>query len=334
MKEPIRRLSILVLALTVGLVFSGCVKAADPLPSWAKGPAKSAIVDFVEAVTQEGGKDYVPPAERIATFDNDGTLWVEYPMYTQFLFAVEGVKKLAPKHPEWKTTQPFKAVLEGDMETVGASGMKGLLEIVLATHSGMTDTEFSQEALEWLTTTQHPKFHRPYVECVYQPQLELLAYLRAKGFKTFIVSGGGVAFMRPVTEQVYGIPPEQVVGSRIVTEFQIKDGKSDLVRMPKIGFINDKATKPVGIHEHIGRRPILAFGNSDSDIQMIEYTTTSQGRRLGLFVHHTDGDREFAYDRKSHVGTLDKALDQADAKGWIIVDMKNDWKSILPAAAP
>ena len=305
--------------------------AADPLASWNEGPARKAILEFVTAVTDKNGKDYVAPAERIATFDNDGTLWVEYPMYTQVLFAFERVKELAPQHPEWKTKQPFKALLEGDMKTVGASGMKGLMEIVLATHSGMTATEFAQEAGDWLRNTQHPKFKRPYVDAIYQPQLELLEYLRANGFKTFIVSGGGIAFMRPVTQEAYGIPPEQVVGSSVVSEFKIKDGKPVLVRMPKIDFINDKAGKPVGINSHIGHRPILAFGNSDSDMQMIEYTMGGEGRRLGLFVHHTDAAREFAYDRKSHVGTLDKALDQAAANGWIIVDMKKDWKTVFPA---
>jgi phosphoserine phosphatase len=305
--------------------------AADPLASWNEGPARKAILEFVAAVTDKNGKDYVAPAERIATFDNDGTLWVEYPMYTQVLFAFERVKELAPQHPEWKTKQPFKALLEGDMKTVGASGMKGLMEIVLATHSGMTATEFAQEAGDWLRDTQHPKFKRPYVEAIYQPQLELLDYLRANGFKTFIVSGGGIAFMRPITQEAYGIPPEQVVGSSVVSEFQVKDGKPVLVRMPKIDFINDKAGKPVGIYEHIGGQPILAFGNSDSDMQMIEYTMGGEGRRLGLFVHHTDAEREFAYDRKSHVGTLDKALDQAAANGWVIVDMKKDWKAVFPA---
>jgi phosphoglycolate phosphatase-like HAD superfamily hydrolase len=309
---------------------SGVAVAKDQLPSWNEGPAKKAILEFVAAVTDQNGKDYVAPAERIAVFDNDGTLWVEYPMYTQALFAFDRVKKLAPKHPEWKTTQPFKGVLEGDMKAVGASGMKGLMEIVMATHSGMTAAEFEQEVSSWLATTKQQKFNRLYTKLVYQPQLELLDYLRANGFKTFIVSGGGIAFMRPISEKTYGIPPEQVVGSSVVAEFQVKNGKPVLVRMPKIGFINDKAGKPVGIYEHIGRRPILAFGNSDSDMQMIEYTLAGDGHRLGLFVHHTDADREYAYDRKSHVGTLNKALDQAAAKGWVIVDMKKDWNKVFP----
>ncbi len=309
---------------------SSVANAAGPLASWNEGPAKKAILEFVAAVTDEKDKDYVEPADRIATFDNDGTLWVEYPMYTQALFAFDRVKELAPQHPEWKTQQPFKGVLEDDMKAVGASGMKGLMEIVMATHSGMTAAEFEQEVSNWLATTKQPKFKRLYTELVYQPQLELLAYLRANGFKTFIVSGGGMAFMRPLSEEAYGIPPEQIVGSSVVAEFQAKDGKPALVRMPKIDFINDKAGKPVGIYEHIGRRPILAFGNSDSDMQMIEYTMAGEGRRLGLFVHHTDADREYAYDRKSHVGKLDTALDQAGANGWIIVDMEKDWRSVFP----
>jgi phosphoglycolate phosphatase-like HAD superfamily hydrolase len=319
---------VLVATLTV-LVALPCA-AQDLLPSWNDGAAKKAILEFVAAVTDENGKDYVEPADRIATFDNDGTLWVEYPMYTQALFAFDRVKKLEPQHPEWKTQQPFKGVLEGDMKAVGASGMKGLMEIVMATHSGMTAAEFDQEVSDWLAATKQSRFNRLYTELVYQPQIELLAYLRANGFKTFIVSGGGMAFMRPVSERIYGIPPEQVVGSSVVAEFQVRDGKPALVRMPKIDFINDKAGKPVGIYQHIGRRPILAFGNSDSDMQMIEYTTAGEGRRLGLFVHHTDADREYAYDRNSHVGTLDEALDQADANGWIIVDMKKDWKTVFP----
>jgi phosphoserine phosphatase len=304
--------------------------AADPLPSWNDGTAKEAILYFVNAVTDKNSKDYVEPAERIATFDNDGTLWVEYPMYTQVLFAFDRVKKLAPQHPEWKIKQPFKALLEGDMKTVGASGMKGLMEIVMATHSGMSAAEFEKEVSDWLATTKQAKFKRLYTELIYQPQLELLDYLRANGFKTFIVSGGGIAFMRTFSEKAYGISPEQVVGSSVVAEFQVKDGKPVIIRQPKIAFINDKAGKPVGIYQHIGRRPILAFGNSDSDIQMIEYTMTGVGRRMGLFVHHTDAEREYSYDRKSHVGTLDKALDRAAAEGWIIVDMKKDWKKVFP----
>ena len=311
------------------LSFCSVADATDPLPSWNEGPAKKSILEFVAAITDKHSKDYVAPSERIATFDNDGTLWVEYPMYTQILFAFERVKELAQQHPEWKTKQPFKALLGGDMKTLGASGMKGVMEIIMATHSGMTAAEFDKEVANWLATAQQTKFKRPYTELIYQPQLELLAYLRANGFKTFIVSGGGIAFMRTFSEKAYGIPPEQVIGSSAVAEFQDKDGKPALVRQPKLNFLNDKAGKPVGIYQHIGRRPILAFGNSDSDMQMIEYTLAGEGRRLGLFLHHTDAEREYAYDRKSHVGTLDKALDQADAKGWVIVDMKKDWKEVF-----
>jgi phosphoglycolate phosphatase-like HAD superfamily hydrolase len=325
------QLLLTVFAAFLTVFLSSATAAADPLALWNEGPAKKSIMEFVTAVTDKNGKDYVAPDQRIATFDNDGTLWVEYPMYTQVLFAFERVNELAPQHPEWKTTQPFKALLEGDMKTVGASGMKGLMEIVMATHSGMTAAEFEQEVSHWLATTKQKKFDRLYTELVYQPQLELLDYLRANGFKTFIVSGGGMAFMRPNSERLYGIPPQQVVGSSVVAEFKIKDGKPQLVRMPKIDFVNDKAGKPVGIYQHIGRRPILAFGNSDSDMQMIEYTMAGEGRRLGLFVHHTDAQREYAYDRKSHVGTLNKALDQATAKGWVIVDMKKEWKTVFPA---
>jgi phosphoglycolate phosphatase-like HAD superfamily hydrolase len=302
----------------------------NPLPSWNDGPPKKAILEFVAAVTDKNGKDFVEPAERIAVFDNDGTLWVEQPIYTQITFMVDRVKELAPQHPEWKTTQPFQALLEGDMKTVAASGKKGIVEMLMATHTGMTAEQFTGRVNDWVATAKHPKFKRLYTELVYQPQLELMAYLRDKGFKVFIVSGGGIEFMRPWSERVYGVPPEQVVGSSGKTEFQMKDGKPVLVRIPKINFIDDKAGKPVGIYEHIGRRPILTFGNSDSDMQMIQYTMAGDGLRLGLFVHHTDAEREYAYDRKSHVGTLDKALDQADANGWIIVDIKKDWKEIFP----
>jgi phosphoglycolate phosphatase-like HAD superfamily hydrolase len=314
----------------LAVCLASAASAGDALPSWNDGAPKQAIVEFVAAVTDEKGKDYVEPAERIAVFDNDGTLWIEQPVYTQLTFALDRVKKLAPEHPEWKTTQPFQAALAGDMHGVAASGKKGLLEMVLATHTGMTAEQFTQVVTTWLASARHPKFERPYTELVYQPQLELLAYLRANGFKTFIVSGGGIEFMRPFTERVYGVPPEQVVGSSVKTTFQLKDGKPVLIRIPELNFLDDKAGKPVGIHEHIGRRPILAFGNSDSDMEMVQYTLAGEGRRIGLFVHHTDADREYAYDRKGHIGTLDAALDQADANGWIIVDMKKDWESVFP----
>jgi phosphoserine phosphatase len=306
-------------------------QVADPLPSWNDGPARKAIIEFVERVTKEGSPDFVPPAERIATFDNDGTLWSEQPIYFQFAFALDRVKALAPQHPEWKAQQPFKAALDGDMKTLVASGEKGLVELMMATHTGMTTDEFAKTAADWLTTAKHPRFKRPYTELVYQPMLELMSYLRANGFKTFIVSGGTVEFMRAFTERIYGIPPEQVVGSTFVTQFQMReDGKPVLVRQPKIDFIDDGPGKPVGINKYIGRRPILAFGNSDGDQQMLQWTAAGAGARLMGLVHHTDAEREWAYDRKSHVGRLDKALDEATARGWVVVDMKQDWKMIYP----
>jgi phosphoserine phosphatase len=302
----------------------------DSLASWNDGTAKQAIIDFVAAVTKKGGLDYVPPAERIAVFDNDGTLWSEKPAYFQLLFAIDRIKALAPRHPEWKTQQPFKAVLENDIKALAASGEKGLIQLVMASHAGMTTDEFEQIVTNWLATAKHPRFKRPYTELVYQPMLELLQYLRDNGFKTFIVSGGGIEFMRPFTEKVYGIPPEQVIGSSIKTKFEMQDGKPVLVRLPEIFFIDDKAGKPVGIQKFIGRRPIAAFGNSDGDLQMLQWTTAGKGKRFALIVHHTDSEREYAYDKESHVGRLDKALTEAKANEWIVVSMKRDWKVIYP----
>ncbi len=304
--------------------------AAEPLPSWNEGQAKRAIVDFVQRVTMAGGADFVPEPERIAVFDNDGTLWAEKPTYAQLAFALDRVTALAPQHPEWKDKQPFKAALEGDLKTVAAGGEHALLELVMATHAGMTTDAFAQVVKDWLATAKHPRFNRPYTELVYQPMLELLTYLRTNGFKTYIVSGGGIEFMRPWTAKVYGIPPEQVIGSSIKTRFELSEGKPVLVRLPEIHFIDDKAGKPVGIHMHIGRRPIAAFGNSDGDLQMIQWTTAGSGARFGLIVHHTDADREYAYDRQSSVGRLDKALEMAGSQGWTVVDMKRDWKRIFP----
>jgi len=318
------------LALALLLVAGSARSAEDPLPSWNDTPTKHAILDFVERVTAHGSPDFVAVPERIATFDNDGTLWVEQPMYTQLAFALDRIKALAPQHPEWKTTQPYQAVLEGDVKALAAAGKKGLLEIIAATHAGMTSAEFDEIALAWIRTAKHPTLDRLYTACVYQPMLELLAYLREKGFKTFIVSGGGIDFMRPWTESVYGIPPEQVVGSSIVLEYKVEDGVPVLERMPKIDFIDDKEGKPVGIHQHIGRRPILAFGNSDGDFQMLEWTTAGEGARLGAFVHHDDAEREFAYDRKSHFGTLSRGLDEAPKHGWLVVSMEGDWNRIFP----
>ena len=321
------------LAALMLVVVTACaaeVKTADPLPSWNEGRSKQAILDFVAAVTREGSPDFVPVPERIATFDNDGTLWSEQPMYVQAAFAIDRVKALAPQHPEWMDKPHFKAALEGDLAALAASGEKGVFELVMETHAGITTEEFNKIVKDWLATARHPRFNKPYTELVYQPMLELLAYLRANGFKTFIVSGGGIEFMRPWTEQVYGIPPEQVVGSSIKTKFQINDGVPELYRLPEIDFIDDQEGKPTGINQRIGRRPIAAFGNSDGDLQMLQWTTLPKGkRRLGLIVHHTDAEREYAYDRKSPFGRLDKALDTADANGWIVVDMKRDWNRVF-----
>jgi len=305
--------------------------AADPLPSWNDGKVKQSIVAFVEKVTKEGSSNFVPVAERIATFDNDGTLWAEQPMYFQLAFALDRVKALAPQHPEWKDKEPFASLLKGDVKGALAGGEPAIFQIVMATHAGMTTAEFEQIVKDWIATAKHPTKKRLYTEMVYQPMLELLTYLRANGFKTFIVSGGGIEFMRPWTEKVYGIPPEQVVGSSIKTKVELRDGKPVLVRLPELNFIDDKTGKPVGINQHIGRCPILAFGNSDGDQQMLEWTEAGSGLRFMGLVHHTDADREWAYDRKSHIGTLDKALYEANAKGWTVVDMKKDWKTVFPA---
>jgi haloacid dehalogenase-like hydrolase len=303
--------------------------SANPLPSWNDGATKQSILDFVAAVTREGSPDFVPPAERIATFDNDGTLWVEHPMYTQLTFVLDRVKVLAPQHPEWRDTQPFKAALEGDMKTLAATGEHGLMVLLMATHSGMTTNEFQKIVVDWIATARDPRFKQPYTELAYLPMIELLGFLRASGFKTFIVSGGGIEFMRPWTERVYGVPPEQVVGSSIKTKFQMRDGRPELFRLGEINFIDDNVGKPVGINEYIGRRPIAAFGNSDGDLEMLQWTTMTGGRRLGLIVHHTDAEREYAYDRDTSFGRLDEALDAAAINKWTVVDMKSDWKRIF-----
>jgi phosphoglycolate phosphatase-like HAD superfamily hydrolase len=305
--------------------------ASDPLPSWNDGPAKNAIVEFVKKVTKTGGPDFVPAAGRIATFDNDGTLWSEQPIYFQFAFVLDRVKALAPDHPEWKTQQPFKAVIDGDQQALGAAGEKGLFEMLVATHTGMSEEEFAKTVADWLATARHPRFKRPYTDLVYQPMLELLAFLRQNGFKTFIVSGGTIDFMRVWAERAYGIPPEQVVGTSFFTKFQMgADGKPLIFREPKIDFIDDGPGKPVGINKFIGRRPLLAFGNSDGDQQMLEWTAAGSGARFMGLVHHTDDQREWAYDRTSHIGRLDKALDEANKRGWVVVDMKQAWKVIYP----
>jgi len=304
--------------------------SGDPLPSWNEGATKQSITGFVARVTTQGGPDFVPADQRIATFDNDGTLWIEQPMYVQLAFILDRVKGLAPQNPGWKTRQPFKAVLDGDLKALAASGEKGLMQLIAVTHAGMTSEEFAKIVSDWLVTARHPRFNKPYTELVYQPMLELLAYLRANGFKTFIVSGGGIEFMRPWTEKIYGIPPEQVVGSSIKTRFEMRDGQPRLFRLPEVNFVDDKAGKPVGINEHIGRQPIAAFGNSDGDLEMLQWTTmTGSGARFGLIVHHTDAEREYAYDRQAHFGKLDLALDAAAVNRWTVVDMKKDWKRVF-----
>ena len=316
----------LLLSIAVVFLYAATAQAADPLPSWNDGPTKTSIINFVKETTEQGGPKFVPPAERIATFDNDGTLWAEKPMYVQLFFALDRVKALAPQHPEWKTREPFASLLKGDVKQALAGGEKSILEIVMATHAGMATEQFETIVKDWITTARHPETKRLYTEMVYQPMLELLSYLRANGFKTFIVSGGGIEFMRPWSERVYGVPPEQVVGSSIKTKYEIQNGKPVLMRLAKMNFIDDKAGKPVGINEHIGRRPIAAFGNSDGDIQMLEWASAGDGARLAMLVHHTDDKREFAYDK----GTK-QALKDAKAKGWTVVDMKKDWKQIYPA---
>ena len=323
-----------VLTLCLLLLTGGCATVqTDPLPAWNGGKAKQAVVGFVAKVTTQGSPDYVPVPERIATFDNDGTLWAEQPMYSQLLFALDRVKTLAPKHPEWKNQEPFASLLKGDVKGALAGGEKAIVEIVMATHTGMTEEEFEVIVRDWIATAKHPRFGQLYTSMVYQPMLELLAYLRANGFKTFIVSGGSIEFMRPWTEKVYGIPPEQVVGSSIKTKFELRGGKPVLMRLPELSFIDDGAGKPIGINGHIGRRPIFAFGNSDGDLQMLQWTAAGGGARFMGVVHHTDAVREWAYDRQSSVGKLDKALDEAEAKGWTVVDMKRDWNLIFPFEA-
>jgi phosphoglycolate phosphatase-like HAD superfamily hydrolase len=328
----IRRRAFLVLLLAVGIASSstGALAQTDPLPSWNDGAVKKSITDFVTRVTTQGGVDFIAVPERIAVFDNDGTLWTEQPYYFQLAFALDRIKAMAPQHPEWKSKQPFKALLEGDKQALAGAGEAGLLPLVAATHAGMTVEDFTKTVIDWTVTARHPRFNRPYTELVFQPMLELLAYLRANGFKTFIVSGGGIEFMRPWTERVYGIPPEQVVGSSGEVKFQTRaDGKPELLKIAKIEFVDDGPGKPVGINRFIGRRPIFAFGNSDGDLQMLQWTMAGKGLRFAGLVHHTDATREYAYDRDSKVGKLDQALDEATVKGWTVVDMKQDWKKVF-----
>ena len=316
------------LALVLGLS-SLLAQAADALPSWNEGAAKARIVAFVQAVTEPGGKDFVLPAERIAVFDNDGTLWAEQPAYFQVMFVRDRVIAQAPKNPEWKTQEPFASLIKGDLKAVAASGEKGLAALMAATHAGMTTAEFDKSVSDWFATARHPKTGRLLTDMTYQPMKELLAYLRDNGFKTFIVSGGGIEFMRPWTERVYGIPPEQVVGSSGGLKYELRDGQPVLVKLPTVVLNNDKEGKPVGIQRHIGRRPIAAFGNSDGDFEMLAWTTSAPGARLGMLIHHDDAEREFAYDRKSHIGKLDRGLNEAGARGWTVVTMKDDWKTVF-----
>ena len=325
-----------VLALVAGLAFgSRLLAGTDPLPSWKDGTTKQAILAFVRATTEKSSPEFVPPAERIATFDNDGTLWVEHPMYTQLAFALDRIKALAPQYPEWKTTPPFKAVLDNDLKALAAAGEKGLIELVMATHAGMSTAEFEAIVSDWFGKASHPRFKRPYTELSYQPMVELLGYLRANGFKTYIVSGGGIEFMRPMTERVYGVPPEQVIGSSIKTQYEMKDGKPVLMRLPQIDFIDDKAGKPVGINQFIGRRPIAAFGNSAGDRQMLEWTGAGGGRRLMMLVLHDDAEREYAYGPADGLpdtpfGTFPQDLmDEAKTKGWVVIRMKSDWARVF-----
>ena len=302
----------------------------DPLPSWNDGGAKKAITEFVTRITAEGGRDFVKPAERIAVFDNDGTLWAEQPMYFQLAFAIDRVKAMAAAHPEWRDKEPFGSILAGDLKKALAGGEKAAFELLAATHTGMTTDEFEKTVKNWIATARHPKTGRLYAEMVYQPMVEVLAYLRENGFKTYIVSGGGIEFMRPWTEAAYGIPPEQVIGSSAKTMLEVRDGKPVLVKLPEVGSIDDGPGKPVNINLHIGRRPVMAFGNSDGDLQMLQWTAAGEGPRFCLIVRHTDADREWAYDRESHIGKLDKALDEAESRGWTVVDMKYDWRTVFP----
>ncbi|HEY2585681.1 MAG TPA: HAD family hydrolase [Tepidisphaeraceae bacterium] len=328
--KPIRR-SPLIAFIWVAIVLAAVARGQDPLPSWNDGPARKAIVDFIGKVTKEGSPDYVPPAERIATFDNDGTLWCEQPVYFQMRFAIDRIKAMAPDHPEWKEKEPFASLLRGDVTAALAGGEKSVAEILMVTHAGMSTADFEQIVKDWVARARHPRFKRPYTQCVYQPMLELLAYLRSNGFKTFIVSGGGIEFMRPWVEQVYGIPPEQVVGSSIKTKYEIRNGKPVLMRLPEIDFVDDKAGKPVGINSHIGRVPIAAFGNSDGDRQMLEWTEAGGGLRLMMLVHHDDARREFAYGADSKIGTFsDSLMSEAKQRGWTVISMKDDWNRIFP----
>lgn len=322
------------MAVALLLVAGACLAhAADPLPSWKDSPARQQIVDFITAAANEGSEGHIPPAERIAVFDNDGTLWSEQPAYFQLLYAADQVRKMAADHPEWKDKEPFASLLDGDIEGVKAAGKQGLMKIIAASHAEMTSEEFAAAVRKWLDTARHPQTGRRYDKMVYQPMLELLDFLRANDFKTFIVSGGGIDFLRVFAEESYGIPPEQVVGSSLMAKYEVRNGRPAIVKLSEIAFIDDKAGKPVGIHQFIGRRPVFAAGNSDGDFEMLEWTTAGDGPRFALLIHHDDAKREWAYDRDSHIGRLTRGLDEADQRGWTVVSMKDDWSTVHPAGS-
>ena len=329
-RELTKLIALAALSGAFPLSVGGVSAAADPLPSWNEGAAKQAILDFVARTTTPDSPGFVKPEERIAVFDNDGTLWCEQPVYPQFAFAVDRIKAMADAHPEWNTIEPFRSVLAGDLDAVLAGGEQAVAKLVAASHAGGTTAEFHEAVAEWIATARHPRFDRLYTECVYQPMLEVLALLRANGFETWIVSGGGVEFMRPWAEAAYGVPPQQIVGSSIRTRYEVRHGKPAIVRLPEIEFVDDNAGKPVGISRFIGRQPVAAFGNSDGDYEMLEWTTRGKPGHLGMIVRHDDAVREYAYDRDSHIGRLDRGLDDAEQQGWTIISMKNDWRRIFP----
>jgi hypothetical protein len=325
------RLFAVLLTLALAVLASAARAQANPLPSWNDSAAKARIVAFVQAVTEPGGKDFVPPADRIAVFDNDGTLWAEQPVYFQLAFAIDRAKAMVAKNPELAKRPALKAAAEGDIKALAATGEKGISQLLAVTHANMTSDEFALIVRDWTRTARHPTLKRPYTQLTYTPMRELLDYLRASGFKTYIVSGGGVEFLRVIAEELYGVPPEQVVGSSIKTRYELRNGQPVIVRLPEVDFIDDKAGKPVGIHKFIGKRPIAAFGNSDGDFEMLEWTTSAPGARLGVLVHHDDAAREFEYDRASRIGKLERGLDEAPQRGWTLVSIRNDWNSVFPA---
>jgi len=325
-----RRRFIIHAATSCALVFAVTLaRAAEPLASWTDGPARARIVAFVQAATQPGGSDFVAPADRVAVFDNDGTLWAEQPMYFQLAFAVDRARAMVATSPELAEKPAMSAAAAGDMKALAATGEKGLAELMAVTHAGTTSDEFAQVVRDWAKTARHPTLKRPYTQLTYVPMRELLDYLRANGFRTYIVSGGGIEFLRVISEELYGVPQEQVVGSSIKTKYEVRNGQPVIVRLPEIDFIDDKAGKPVAIHKYIGRRPIAAFGNSDGDFEMLEYVTAGDGARLGVLVRHDDRVREFAYDRTSSIGRLDRGLDEAGPRRWTVVSMKDDWRTIF-----